>query len=176
MNIIKWVVLSIGGLAFLIAVVFSVMLLISPPAPVAEPDKPLVSKKDIQNAKQNKSEKRRVDKLVLKVVELDSTLKVKNATIDSLQIIAAEAGELRKQVEKLQTQLTGSLDKNARAKDIAKTLSSMKSKAMAPILNKLDDETVMLIYNQTSKTSRSTILAALSEERAAKITSKLINQ
>ena len=179
MNIVKWVVLSIGGLAFLVAVVFSVMLLISPtPEPVTEvkTKKPLVTKKDIKNAKNKKSELERNEKLVLRVAQLDSTLKKKNILIDSLQIAAAETQELHKQVEKLTEQLTGSLDKNARAKDMAKTLAAMKPKAMSPILNKLDDETVILIYKQTSKTARSSILAALTEDRAAIITKKLINQ
>jgi len=46
---------------------------------------------------------------------------------------------------------------------------------MAPILQKLDDDTIILIYQQTGKTARKDILLALSESRAAKIANKLIN-
>lgn len=174
MGIIKWVVFGVGGFAFLVAVVFSVMLLLSDPVDtVKEGANSKKPKSEISKEKNNNSV---VNKELIKTIAgLEKSLLSKDKQIDSLKQITAKTSELEQQIIKLTDELEGSKDKKARAKDMAKTLASMKSKAMAPILNKLDDKTVMLIYEQTSKTSRKDILAALKEDRAARIANKLIN-
>ena len=166
MAALKWIIFIVGGLAFLTTAVFSVMLILQPP------------KKSIPKGKEGKAAGRRItqkDKLTLEVEKYKQIIREKDAQIDSLQQIAQAKEKLEKEVEKLNLIVKGKSDKEARAKEIAKTLSSMKTKAMAPILQKLDDDTIILIYKQTGKTARKDILLALSESRAAKIAKKMIN-
>jgi len=167
MTIVKWLVFIVGGFAFLITAVFSVMLIMQSP-------------KDAQPAK---SKIRRNGKTQVQTQTVASNsainnykakLIAKDQQIDSLKQIAAEKDKLVAEVARLNAIVNGISDQSARAKEIAKTLSSMKPKAMAPILKKLDDDTIILIYQQTGKPSRKDILLALSDSRAAKITKKLI--
>lgn len=180
MSIVKWIVFSLGILSFSIAAILSAMLMLQDPPPQkAASKKAGVTKTDIkkvQNKKKKKGKLSKNEQMVLEIAELHSALEKKEQVIDSLQAMASKAQELQKEVQKLTEAKTRSKSKDSRAKEIAKTLSSMKTKAMAPILNKLDDDTVILIYKQTGKTSRKNILMALSESRAAKITKKIINQ
>lgn len=176
MNIIKWIVFSLGGLAFLITVVFSVMLLITPPTPKSDTDLTDTPKETVDYLKNKKGILSKNEALIVKVAQLEKEVATQNTLIDSLKQIALEKEVLSEALDKLNSASQASSDRSARAKDIAKTLAEMKSKTMGPILNKLDDDTVMLIYTQTSKTARKNILLALSEDRAAKITKKIINQ
>ncbi len=167
MAAVKWIVFILGGLAFLVTAVFSVMLILQPPK---KPIPKKVKGKSVASSKVTKS-----DKLKMEIDKYQQMLKKQKVTIDSLEQIAQVKTKLEQEVERLNTLLKGKSDKEARAKEIAKTLSSMKTKAMAPILQKLDDDTIILIYQQTGKTARKDILLALSESRAAKIANKLIN-
>jgi len=178
MGVVKWIVFSLGIFSFAIATIFSAMLMLQdPPAPKkAVKEKTAISKAEIKKVKSKKGKLSKNEKLVLEIAELRSALEEKNKIIDSLNTVASKAEQLEKELQKITQAKTSSKNKRARAKDMAKTLSSMKTKAMAPILNKLDDDTVVLIYKQTSKTARKDILLALSETRAAKITKKIINQ
>ena len=181
MSVIKWVVFGLGGFAFLISIVFSVMLLLSDPvestkkgAKNNQPNSKIYKEKN--NGKNVNNNNSAINKKLLKTIAgLEDSLVLKNKQIDSLKQMAEKSSELEQEIKKLTAELKGSKDRKARAKDMAKTLSSMKAKTMSPILNKLDDKTVMLIYEQTSKTLRKDILAALKEDRAARITNKLIN-
>lgn len=151
----------------MITAVFSVMLIMQPPQ---KPISKTVKGKTVANAKLTKTQK-----LQIQIEDYKQRLTQQKAIIDSLEEIAAAKTKLEQEIERLNVLLKGKTDKEARAKEIAKTLSSMKAKTMAPILQKLDDETIILIYQQTGKTARKDILLALSETRAAKITNKLIN-
>ncbi len=166
MAALKWVIFILGGLAFMITAVFSVMLILQPPK------KPVPKDKNKKIAGKKLTEK---DKLTVQIEKYKKILLQKDAKIDSLQTIALAKEKLEQEVEKLNLLLKGKTDKEARAKEIAKTLSSMKVKSMAPILKKLDDDTIILIYKQTGKTARKGILLALSEDRAARIAKKMIN-
>jgi len=175
MGLIKWVVFSLGGLAFLITVIFSVMLFLNPPVPKDKEKAAGASKETVDYLKKKKGKLSKIEALTVKVAELEEALVLKNTEIDSLSQIALEKELVSKELAKLNAQMEATTSRSSRAKDIAKTLSAMKSKSMSPILNKLDDSTVILIYNQTSKTARKGILLALSDDRAARITKKLIN-
>ncbi len=178
MGVIKWVVFSLGIFLFSIAAVFSVMLMLQdPPPPKKEiKKKPAVTKAEIKKVKNKKGMLSKEEKMVLEIAELQRALKEKSKLVDSLTIAVSKTEMLEKELQKITQEKNSSKSKEARVKEMAKTLSSMKTKAMAPILNKLDDDTVVLIYKQTSKTARKDILVALSEARAAKITKKIINE
>lgn len=176
MGIVKWAVFALGGLAFLITVIFTLMLFLNPPKPKKTEKLATASKETVDYLKSKKGKLSQVESLTVKVAALEEELSQKNTLIDSLNRIAEEKNKVTQQLAKVNAQMEAGTNRSDRAKDIAKTLTAMKAKSMSPILNKLDDDTVILIYHQTSKTARKDILLALSEERAARITNKLINQ
>lgn len=178
MGVVKWVVFSLGIFLFSIAVVFSVMLMLQDPKPPEKEikKKPVVTKAEIQKVKNKKGGLSKEEKMVLKIADLQAALEEKSKLVDSLTIAASKTEKLEKELQKITQAKTSTKSRESRAKEMAKTLSSMKTKAMGPILNKLDDDTVVLIYKQTGKTARKNILLALSEARAAKITKKIINE
>jgi hypothetical protein len=65
--------------------------------------------------------------------------------------------------------------KKKKALSMAKTFEKMSIKQIAPILNNLDDETVMMIYTNTGNRFKKNILLAVNEKRAAQITKEFIN-
>ena len=162
MGIVKWIVFSLGVLSFAIAAVFSVMLMMQDPIPPKKTvaKKPAVTKAEIKKVKSKNGKLSKNEKLILEIAELKSAIEKKDKIIDSLKVTASKTETLEKELQKITESKTRSKSKASRAKDMAKTLSSMKTKAMAPILNKLDDDTVILIYKQTSKTARKNILLA----------------
>ena len=62
---------------------------------------------------------------------------------------------------------------NEEVKQLAKTYEQMKVTEMKAIFTKLDDKTIMALYNNMSARKRPMILKALSTDRAAKITQEL---
>lgn len=177
MGVVKWAVFSIGIFLFSLAAIFSVMLMLQDPPPKKEiKEKPAVTKIEIKNVKNKKGALNKEEKMVLEIARLQAALEEKSKLVDSLSIAVSKTEKLEKELQKITQAKNRAKSRESRAKEMAKTLSSMKTKAMAPILNKLDDDTVVLIYKQTGKTARKNILLALNETRAAKITKKIINE
>ena len=175
---LKWIALGTSSFIFFIVLVFGIMLAVNPPKKKAP------KTKSASIAKVHKKNKKvfyasATDSLRAAVEELQQMADEKQHQVDSLlKVIKAQTVQLAekdKKLEQLTAALNGKADKDKRAKDMAKTLAAMKLKQMAPILNKLDDATIISIFRQTSKSARTTILAALNDERAARITKKLIN-
>jgi len=177
MAVIKWVLLGLIAFVVFTGVFMGVMIYTAPKNTAAAKDSLDVTNKLIKEAEQKKIELDRkliqelkAEKLKYRKLEIryDS---LKTASISHVSILDLKD----KEIEKLTGLLAGKADKNARAKDLAKTLSSMKVTKIAPILGSLDDHTVIAIYNQMGKPNRKNILLALSGDRAAKIAKKLIN-
>ncbi len=92
----------------------------------------------------------------------------KTLTADSTQIT-----RLKDQINRLQGMANNEDNINENIKQLAKTYERMKVSEIKPIFAKLDDETVILLYNSMSSRKRPMVIEALSSERAAKITKKL---
>ncbi len=177
---LKWIGFSISSFVFITALVLGVMLYLNPPQKQKKPDAAKKRTHQVRKLKKipagSLSEK---DSLRLVIEDFQEQLKASKQALDSLNALVAtlreKTKEKEREIEKLTASLQGKADKDQKAKEMAKTLSSMKIKQIAPILNKLDDATIISIYMQTSKPARKNILMALNEERAARITEKLIN-
>lgn len=63
--------------------------------------------------------------------------------------------------------------KKINIKELAKTYESMKPKEMRPIFSKIDDNTLIAIYQNMSNRNRKNLILALKSERAALITQQL---
>lgn len=175
---IKWIALGTSSFIFFVALVLGIMLVVNPPQKkVPDTKGKAISKLHRKGKRVHYASK--TDSLRALVEEYEQLTEEKEQVIDSLQKVISEQvlqlEEKDKKMEQLNAALTARAEKNKRTKDMAKTLSAMKSKQMAPILNKLDDATIISIFQQTSKSARTSILSALSDERAARITKKIIN-
>ncbi|MBN4081297.1 hypothetical protein JYT44_02920 [Caldithrix abyssi] len=99
----------------------------------------------------------------LKVDSLNEQLSFKDAMIEGY----------KKEIQNLNDTLLALNQQKGRIKELAKTYESMKPNEMKPILANLEDEIIMVIYNQMSSRSRKLIFQALEKKRAAEITKKL---
>ncbi len=175
---LKWIALGTCSFIFLVALIFGIMLAVNPPH---KPPPKTGGKKigKVQKKGKNVAYSPKTDSLHAVVQKYQQLIGESKQQIDSLRIViktqSAQLEEKDKKLEQLTKELAAKANKDKRAKDMAKTLAAMKVKQMAPILNKLDDATIISIFQQTSKTARTNILTALSDERAARITEKLIN-
>lgn len=120
------------------------------------------------------------DSLKMVLEEYEEKVAGAESAVDSLQTVLTEkekkAQQEKTRLEKLaqKNQQQKGLTEKARA--MAKTFEKMKVNQIAPILNNLDDETVMLIYKETGNRFKKNILLAVNEKRAAMITKTFINR
>ncbi len=120
------------------------------------------------------------DSLKHVIMKIQQDVAKRDQKMDSLKTLLATKETLTKKqkmlAEKLKKELNTTVDKSEKAKVMAKTFEKMKIKQIAPILRNLDDETVMLIYKETSNRFKQNILLAINEKRAADITKNFINR
>ena len=128
MNMVKWIVLGLGGVVFLIAVIFSIMLVLEP-APEPAPKK--VSTKTLAAGSSEGASNEEVNNLLATIEKYQKEIAKKDSIIDSLSQVASHYPALQNELEKLKVQLKSNTDKKSRAKEISKTLTSMKAKVIA---------------------------------------------
>lgn len=125
----------------------------------------------------SKSVQAELDSLNTLVSELRNQLFFKNLAQDSLveqitfknNLIEGYKGT----IDGLNRELTEHISRQGDIKDLAKTFESMKVSEISPILENVDDDTVINIYKNMSTRNRKNILNALTPQRAAGITQKL---
>lgn len=119
----------------------------------------------------------KADSLSKVIDKLSSDLFFTNLALDSLtEQITLKDGLIENylnQVEALEKDLLTRNDKSSNIKDLAKTYETMKVAEIKPILERVDDETIMALYKNMGTRTRKIILQALSGPRAAQITEKL---
>ncbi len=191
MQIVKWVSISFGIFIVLVGGIFAVLIFLTP-SPQPEADQPQTNPDKKNEIKEQVTQLRKglpamevnrimnkVDSLFTLIYRYEGQHKKNTAKIDSLSRLLEkerqEAAGFTSVIEKLKKQIAEKQSKEENARELAKTFSDMKVKQLAPILNKLDDETILLIYGQMRKTARKDLLLALNEKRAAGIAEKLIN-
>lgn len=191
MQIVKWVSISFGIFIVLVGGIFAALIFLTPP-PQPEVDRPQTNLDKKNEIKKHVNQLRKglpvmevnrimneVDSLFTLISRYEDQNKKNTATIDSLNRLLEkerqEAAGFTGEIKKLKKQITEKQSKEDNARELAKTFSEMKTKQLAPILNKLDDETILLIYGQMRKNARKDLLLALNEKRAAGIAEKLIN-
>lgn len=177
MAVIKWVLIGLITFVVFVGIFMGVMIYTTPKNTAALKDSLDITSKIIKEAEKQKIE---LDNKLIEELKAAKSkfrqLKIKYDSLKTASFSHASKLELKdKEIEKLTSSLADKSDRNARAKDLAKTLSSMKVTKIAPILSKLDDQTVIAIYQQMGKTDRKNILLGLSGDRAAVIAKKLIN-
>jgi len=100
--------------------------------------------------------------------------------IDSLQTelqnLEQKLTAAQNQMAEMQQQLSEAQQLQVSLREVAKTYEAMKVNEMGPILQKLDDRTVIMIYRNINARKRKNLLLALPGERAAQITQKMIGR
>ncbi|HDR05883.1 MAG TPA: hypothetical protein ENN84_11655 [Candidatus Marinimicrobia bacterium] len=121
-----------------------------------------------------------IDSLTATINELNSKLFFSGLIEDSLKEVLdfnqSVIEQYKKQVEQLGKKVNEKQKVGANISEIAKTYESMKIEEMRPIFERLDDETVIGIYQNVSSRNRKKILQALSHNRAAAITQWLAGE
>lgn len=119
----------------------------------------------------------RADSLEIKVDELTGDLFFTQVTLDSLNTVLEQKQNLIEsyisQVESLEENVQTLEAKKVSIKDLAKTYETMKVADIRPILERLDDGTIIALYQNMGSRTKKNLIQALSDVRAAKITKKL---
>lgn len=188
LKILKWIGFSVLPFILLVGGTFTVLKIMKP-----EPEVVNVAKlhfTDKQMLKILKSDTSRTAQLVNKMRAEYDTMKLviqkykqsileQKIELDSLIILLEDKKRIiamdSTKIEEMNLTLQKDLDLEQNSKSLAKTFGTMKAKEIAPILHKLDDETIMLIYMKMNSRLQKNILLGLPEERAARLTEKYMN-
>ena len=120
------------------------------------------------------------DSLKMELNKIEQKAFGEKVKADSLQDVLNKKEKLTKEQNKKLNKLAENNEKESalaeKARTMAKTFEKMNVKQIGPILENLDDETVMLIYQETGNRFKKNILLAVNEKRAALITKTFINR
>jgi flagellar motility protein MotE (MotC chaperone) len=176
-QVITWSLILVVVFVLLIGIAFGVLSYLAP-APeelAAIQEETLAAPSDTTAA--SEPETSESDSLRQVIDELTSDLFFSRITIDSLtEVVAQKQKELQGYIDQtslLEGKLESLKDKKISIRELAKTYESMKVSEIKPIVEKLDDKTVIALYNNMGSRTKKNLLRALSDVRAAQITKKL---
>ncbi len=176
-KILLWIGLGIALFIVLVGITFAILSFLHP---LNKEVKLETISGDQKLAKDMLAQKQREIDLVTS--ELDSLRQdlaetgfIRDSLIEANDFNEGLVREYRKTVDMLKAELATSTKKNLSTKELAKTYESMKIAEMQPILEKLEDHTILELYENISSRNRKNILMALSAQRAARITQKIAN-
>ncbi len=175
-KILLWTGIGVGGFIVLIVIIFLALSFLEP-----VDENPVAAEPPDQNASTQATlppvEESELDSLKTQIKDLKSMLFFANLEKDSLiEQIEFRDGLIegyKKTIDNLNKDLLGANKRSVSIKELAKTYETMKPGEMRPILEKVDDETVIAIYKNMSSRSRKSIFQALPGDRAAIITKRL---
>lgn len=170
-----WIGIGLGTFVILVVGIFILLNFLDPMDNDMQIDIAVsniaISKKMIM---QKQSE---IDSLNNKIEKLNSDLFFSNLNNDSLREQTKFKNNLIEQYKKniniLNKNLLAATKTKVSIQELAKTYDTMKTEEMRPILEKVNDRTVIAIYKNMNSRKRKDILKALSSERAATITQRL---
>lgn len=168
---------GVGIFLVLVGIIFVVLSKLSPAAP-----EPAAQESNYPNQKSVSElllevRDKQLDSLKTEFTALKNELFLRDTQVDSLNgVIAGQQtiiSQHEQQIDKMHEQENSNQEVDANLKDLAKTFETMKVNELKPILNKVDDPTVIAIYQKMGSRSKKMIMTALSTDRAAEITKKL---
>ncbi len=161
------------GPAILLIIIF-VMIFVEKPKKEPKVDMEKLSE---VHKKLFEDQKNTIEQLNIEITDIINQFSQKDVVIDSLTKLLSkkeidyEINEL--EVEQLKSQISDKTELENKATELAKIFSRMKSGQMSPILQKLDDKTVTLIYKNMSRHDRKNFVLSLSTQRAASLIQKM---
>lgn len=173
-KILVWVGGSVFAFILLVAGIFAMLTFLDPIEEVENIPQEVKEAAGIDTRKQTKIE---LDSLNAVITDLRSQIFFNKIAQDSLTEQLTFKTNLidgyQNTIDGLNRELTEQNSKQGDIKDLAKTFESMKVNEIKPILENVDDNTVINIYKNMSTRNRKNILNALTPQRAAAITEKL---
>ncbi|MRG85398.1 MotE family protein [Salinibacillus xinjiangensis] len=129
------------------------------------------------------NEKEQAEEFQQEISELESTVKEKNSHIEQLEV---EIESKDQQITNLEAEITAltkqlnekEVEKEKQAeqiKEIASSFTDMEPKSVASIVENVDQEVALSILKDIPSEERGAILASMSPEKAASLTSAFIN-
>lgn len=163
---------AIGVFALITAITFVMLTIMLP-----DQNAPATAETPVEDQDYLAKTKVEIDSLVNSVNDLKSQLFFadiqKDSLIDQLDFKEKIISGYELQIADLNDDLLIVNKKKTNIKELAKTYESMKLKEMQPILSKIDDNTLIAIYQKMSSRNRKNLILALKSERAALITQQL---
>ncbi len=189
MTFLKWIAIGVMPFVMIVLGVIAYLTVTKPPLPAPQKAQTKqINRKLILKAIKNDSSfsARVIRELQAEIDSLQSELKaykqklsLKESEEDSLVTVLAQKDKMLaskdEELKKITAQLDRFVNSEANAKSLAKTFSSMKPAQIAPILRKLDDEIILSIYQNTNSRYRKNIILALSDDRAAGLSKRLLH-
>jgi len=170
MSIEKLLAFAIGPLLIIVA---AIMIFILPEKEAKETGKDQLNKSAVKvdTSKSTVPKLSETDSLKQIIEKQKSVVDSLNRELTKLKI---DFDNEQKSNEDLTEKLINKTSEVEKAKELAKTFSSMKVDEMRPILQNVDDETIALIYENMSNRVRKNFLLALSSNRAALLTERQV--
>ncbi|MCF7800574.1 MAG: hypothetical protein K9N34_01015 [Candidatus Marinimicrobia bacterium] len=176
-KILIMVTAGIGVFFTLVVIIFFALSQLNPEAPEEVtreskyPDQKSVSEMLLE------VRDKQLDSLKTEFTNLKNEIFLRDTKVDSLNgVIASQesvVSQYEKQLAGLKEKMNEDQKQAANVKDLAKTFETMKVTELGPILNNVDDATVIAIYQNMGSRSKKMIMTALSTKRAAEITKEL---
>lgn len=169
---IKWILLSLGTMFFVISVGLAIMITLNPPEPEVAED--MAADSAVADTVLTP-----LEQMKIRLAELEKQLSTQSERADSLQQLVGQMETSEKasaeEVEQMKTTIAELEQSNADIKDLAKTFQNMKVEELRNILQQVDDDAAFKIYANMSNRSRKKLLLGLSGSRAAKLTERIAN-
>jgi len=187
---VRMLIFSTLSLPIIVLAIIGAIFLVKPmpPQPVQQPVQKLFEKEMRMVIKSHAMEDFRnkrwadlrhiMDSLFTVIDFLNDSLKRQQVKMDTLaqktREFQARFKKAQEEIENLQKKMVANMGQQQRIKDLAKTLSGLKGKNLSKILAKMDDESLIQIYQQMSTTAKKNLLANLPANRAAALAQKLL--
>ncbi|MCH8327474.1 MAG: hypothetical protein IID15_02995 [Candidatus Marinimicrobia bacterium] len=179
MKILKWIGAGIG--LFMVLVIVFVTMFIFQAEEVALSDEvvkegveALVSITELETMTTYR------DSLQMAMDSLLAVLVQRTADLDSLADVLAfrdaAIGALESRLQDKDAAIEGLREVDVNAQEMARTFATMNVEQLSPIVAELTDGVVLDIYKHTSNKRRRFLLAAMGDNRAAKLTNRLVRK
>ncbi|MCH7575624.1 MAG: hypothetical protein IIA59_10930 [Candidatus Marinimicrobia bacterium] len=178
MKILKWIGAGIGLFTALVIVFITMFIFqaeeVALPDEVGEDEEVLVSitELELMTAKR--------DTLQMAMDSLLAVLVQRSADLDSLSDVLAfrdaAIGALESRLQDKDAAIEGLREVDVNAQEMARTFATMNVEQLSPIVAELTDGVVLDIYKHTSNKRRRFLLAAMGDNRAAKLTNRLVRK
>ena len=178
MKILKWIGAGIGLFTVFVIVIVTWFIFqaeeVALPDEVGEDEEVLVSITELEMMTAKR------DTLQMAMDSLLAVLVQRSADLDSLSDVLAfrdaAIGALESRLQDKDAAIKGLREVDVNAQEMARTFATMNVEQLSPIVAELTDGVVLDIYKHTSNKRRRFLLAAMGDNRAAKLTNRLVRK
>jgi flagellar motility protein MotE (MotC chaperone) len=184
MNIKGILIFSFSSLLFFIILIIGILFYLTPDRSANTEDTTVTEQLlyqplDTTNLLSNQAFMTSEDSLKNRIDLLQLELHIKEDITDSLNSLLSEKitqiEKYQKEIDDLEKSIVNIKKVDDQAKSLAKTFESMKLQEIGRSVSGLDDKALMMIYNKMNGRYRKNLLNAVSADRAARLTKKMMS-